>query len=630
MIRNLSEINVRNKKAASLAIFIIIAILLVGAIVLVYLLRDAFTISTLPKEVRPVYDYFSSCIEEETRMAALTMGSQAGYLQLPEFEPGSDYMPFSSQLDFMGAVPYWYYVSGNGIAKEQIPGKKKMEEQLRLYLKERIDECSFSAFEQNGFTVEKGDIDVGVTIEDTKINVDAIMPLTVSFGDRRGTKTEHKVTVDSKLGKFYNLASEIYNKEQKTEFLENYGVDILRLYAPVDGSDLGCAPKVWSKSAVRENLTSALEANTQAIKIKGDYYSLGKEENKYFVQDLGERTEEEVNFLYLRNWPMKFEVWPSESNILMAEPVGLQEGLGILGFCYVPYHFVYDFSYPVLIQIYDGEEIFQFPVAVVIDKNTPRKAPDVEGLPEVVPELCGHKLTKMNISTYNTQLDPVPASIKYKCFDTSCYIGDTVIEGEDAILTANFPQCINGYIIADAEGYKTAKLVQSTVEPSESLLILDKKYNLELEVTKEGSSLNDEYAIVTFTGEDTLTTVYPEQKNIELTAGEYEVKVYVYTNSTITLAGSKTEKCIEVAKSGISGVFGATDEKCFTLEIPEQVVSFAVSGGGTQKYYVTEDPELQSGKLKIDATNFGKPTKVEDLQENYNKIQTEGLDIQFG
>src|SRR4030042_4562623 len=223
MIKRLKKINVKSKKAASLASFIIIAIFLVAAIILVYVFRGSFTISTTPKEVRPVYDYFSSCIEEETRMAALTIGSQAGYLELPEFEPGSDYMPFSSQLDFMGAVPYWYYVSGNGIVKEQIPSKKKMEEQLRLYLIERIDECSFSEFEQSGFTVDKGDIDTAVTIEDTKINVDVTMPLAVSFEDSRGTKSEHKVEVDSKLGKFYGLASEIYNKEQETEFLENFG-----------------------------------------------------------------------------------------------------------------------------------------------------------------------------------------------------------------------------------------------------------------------------------------------------------------------------------------------------------------------------------------------------------------------
>ena len=40
----------------------------------------------------------------------------------------------------------------------------------------------------------------------------------------------------------------------------------------------------------------------------------------------------------------------------MAEPVGNQEGMGMLGFCYVAYHFVYDLAYPVLVQVYYEDE----------------------------------------------------------------------------------------------------------------------------------------------------------------------------------------------------------------------------------------------------------------------------------
>lgn len=610
-----------NKKGAALTIFIILAILIVVALILIVMFRENLSFG-MPREIEPVYDYFDSCVEEETRAAAAVMGTQGGYIEMPEFEPGSDYMPFSSQLDFLGGTPYWYYVSRNGIAKEQVPSKKKMEEQLRLYLKERIDECSFREFEERGFEIEKGDLDVSTEILEREIVVETEMPLIVSYGDISGSKNSHRVEVDSKLGRFYDLAVKIYEKEQETEFLENYGVDILRLYAPVDGSDIGCSPKLWYKEDIRADLMAALEANIPAIKIKGNYYSEGED---YFVQDIGERVEEQVNFMYIRSWPTKMDVWPSEDGLLRAEPVGLQEGMGILGFCYVPYHFIYDLGYPVLIQIYDGEEIFQFPMVVVIDKNVPRKAPDVEGLPEVVPELCEHKLTEMRVYTYDTHLDPIEASVKYKCFDTTCYIGDT----EQGELADSFPQCINGYVMASSPGYKTAKYVQSSVNSGEVILVLDKKYNLDLEVRKDDSLLRDEYAIVTFSGDDTVTAVYPEQKNIELTTGDYEVKVYVYTNSTIQLQGSVREECVDVPKSGFLSIFGATEEKCFTMEIPEQVVSFAVSGGGTQDYYVTES-ELESGTLTIDVPDFGKPSKVEDLQENYQKIQTENLGVYFG
>lgn len=618
-------------RRGQVTIFIIIAIVIVAGIVGYSLLKDRIKVEGLPREVLPVYEYFLSCVEDETKIASFVMGSQAGYLEVPEFEAGSEYMPFSSQLNFLGVgVPYWYYVSGNGIAKEQVPSKEKMEEQMRKYLEERIRECDFSRFELQGFIIGNGEPKVDVNIKENEIEAGIEMPLTVSFGEITARQTSHEIEVRSRLGKFYDIARKIYDKEETEMFLENYGVDVLRLYAPVDGSEISCSPRMWEVDEIKEDLIKGLEANVPAVKVKGDYYYLAGKENKYFVQDLGEDIDVNVNFMYLRDWPMKMEVYPGEDGTLIAEPVGLQEGLGMLGFCYVPYHFVYDVAYPVLIQIYDAEEMFQFPIGIVIDKNNPREALDVEGLPDVVPELCEHKLTEMSVYTYTTSLDPVEAQIKFKCFDTSCYIGETELSGEDAILTANFPQCVNGWVIASAEGYKTKKYLTSSVRGDSVNIILDKKYKLGLEIQKAGRKLDEDYAIVTFSGEDTVTAVYPEQEEVELTEGQYEIKVYVYSNSTINLKGSSTEKCVDVPKSGVWGIFGATEEKCFTLEIPDQVTSAAVSGGGTQNYYITESELQESSKLVVGADDFGVPSKVEDLQVNYNNVEINGLDMWFG
>ena len=49
---------------------------------------------------------------------------------------------------------------------------------------------------------------------------------------------------------------------------------------------------------------------------------LRSKENEYFVQDIGENIDVNVNFLYSNQWPMKLEVWPSEDGILRADPVG--------------------------------------------------------------------------------------------------------------------------------------------------------------------------------------------------------------------------------------------------------------------------------------------------------------------
>ena len=86
---------------------------------------------------------------------------------------------------------------------------------------------------------------------------------------------------------------------------------------------------------------------------------------------------------------------------------------------------------------------------------------------------------------------------------------------------------------------------------------------------------------------------------------------------------------VEVPKSGIGGFFGFSEEKCFTMNIPEQIVSFAVSGGGTQNYYIGESELENSKKIIINANDFGVPRKVEDLQINYNKVDSSDLNVQF-
>lgn len=633
MINNTASFSgkILGRKKAQVTVFIIIAIAIVVGLLVFFWLRGSISFSGIPRDIEPVYTYYLSCIEQTAKEGALILGQGGGYIENPNFSPGSEYMPFSSQLNFVGmGIPYWYYISGNGVVKEQVPSKERMQVQLNDYLRKNINNCNFYIFEQQGFVINLGDVkEAESVIGDNSISVNVKQDIEISYENRTWDGKTHKKDVKSSLGKFYNLAFKIYNHEKQSLFLENYGVDILRAYAPVDGTEVSCSPKIWSVDEVRETLMNSLEANTGAIKVKGNYYKLLKEENKYFVQDIGEKVNANVNFLYSRAWPMKMEISPSDSGFLKSEPVGMQEGMGMLGFCYITYHFVYDLGYPVLVQLYYNDEIFQFPVVVYINKNQPRVSKGAEGIPDVVPELCKYRLSNLTVYTYSTSLEPVEAIIDFKCFDTSCSIGRTVIRGSEAGLTSAVPQCVNGFLIANAPGYKTKKQIISSVNSGVVQMVLDKKYRLDLDI--EGLA-SDARAIVSFVKEndtDTITVAYPDQKQIELTEGQYEIKAYVYSKSNINLKGSASEKCIDAPSSGILGVFGATERKCFQMQIPDQVIDSAVSGGGKQKYYIAES-ELQSAKkIIITPERFGSPAKVEDLQINYGKIETSDLGISF-
>ena len=616
-------------KRAQLTIFIIIAIVLIGLVAGYFIYRSILTTEKVPRSIEPAYNSFLSCLEDDTRVGIGLLGLQAGYIEMPKFESGSTYMPFSSQLDFLGnPVPYWYYVSGNNIQKEQVPTLSSMESELASFVQEKIKICKFNdSFYDRGFEIS---FDVKnpkaiAKIQDNKVELDLNMKISFVNDKDSAIITSHKVVVNSKLGKMYKSAKKIYDYEQSSLFLENYGVDILRTYAPVDGVELTCSPKVWNSQDVFDRLGQSIEANTLALKMQGGAYSLKNPLNKYFIVKAS--VDENVHFINSKEWPKSFEVEPSEGGMLISKPIGNQPGLGMLGFCYVPYHFVYNVKYPVLIQINDGEEFFQFPMAVVIQGNKPRQAlADASASEFGIPDLCKYKNTELNVQVYDSSLSPVQADISFECSGTKCEVGKTDSDGN---LKELFPQCVNGFVRAKSSGYNDAKTMISTINSANAEILMTKLYPVNVELKLDGKSYSGE-AIITFNSDsNSATIVYPSQKEVALSEGQYEITVYVNKNTTLKLAAEKTETCVEAPKSGIGGILGLTEQKCYNVEIPEQTLTSVISGGGKQNYYILESELKEASLVEIYATSLPTPRTINQLQDNYILFEDKGLEIFF-
>jgi len=606
-------------KNGQVTIFIIIAILIVAGIFTYFFLRTALIKTHIPAHIEPIYTTFLACFEEDTATGISILQSQGGYIFLPEFEPGSEYMPFSSQLNFFGnPIPYWYYVSGNNIQKEQVPTKTYMEQQLEAFIEDRINNCNFNPYYEQGFEILLLEPVAKATIKDNKVEVNLNTNLNISKGNESVLIRNHKITVKSNLGSLYNSAKKIYDEQQESLFLEEYAVDTLRLYAPVDGVEITCSPLIWNADEVFDELQEAIEANTLALNTKAST-------DDYFIIDVPVR--EEVRFSNSRNWPHSFEVTPSEGNFLIADPVGNQPGLGVIGFCYVPYHFIYNVKYPVLVQVYSGEEIFQFPMAVVIQNNNPRQSLDATAIESIVPELCQYKNSEIEIKIRDKQGNPVRgAHISYECFENKCNIGESSDLG---ILKENFPQCVNGYILVRADGFKDSKYLFSTVSPGSLTVIMDKLYNKDIQLKLDGGDYNGN-AIIYFISDDfTKTMLYPEQRFVGLAEGQYEVHVYIYRNSSISIGETITEQCMEILKPGVLGFFGLREERCFEIEVPEQIISQALVGGGKQKYYILESELINLGVIEINTESLLVPETIEQLQTNHLLFETRGLEIEF-
>src|SRR3989338_9103479 len=515
-------------------------------------------------------------------------------------------MPFSSQLNFLGnPIPYWYYVSGNNIQKEQVHTKADMERQLGDFIESKVNNCNFDPYYEQGFEISLAEpVATDVSIRDGEVEINLETNVNIVKGNESALIKNHKVVVKSELGKLYNSAKKVYDEEQSSLFLEERAVDTLRLYAPVDGVEITCSPLVWNANEVFDDLQEAIEANTVALTTK----NVGED---YFTVPI-KGVNEEVRFLNSKNWPSGFEVTPSDGAFLISNPVGNQAGLGILGFCYVPYHFVYNVRYPVLVQVYSGngpgDEFFQYPVAVVLQNNNPRESLNVSAVENVVPELCTYKNTDVEVIVRDLRGMPVKASISYECLGNRCSIGETSDVG---VLEDAFPQCANGYVVAKAPGFKDVRYLFSTTSSGSVSVIMEKLYNKKVQLKINGVNYNGD-AIVYFTSPDvTQTIVYPQQKNVQLAEGQYEIQVYIYRNSSINIGATTADQCINVARPGVLGNLGFEEEKCFEINVPAQLVSQALAGGGKQNYYILESELTKSGSIEINTEGLPLPTTIE-------------------
>jgi len=444
----------------------------------------------------------------------------------------------------------------------------------------------------------------------------------------------------------YDSAVDIMETENEDFIFEELTFDMLVLNeeTPVSGAGFGCDERDWEYEDILDSFKETLFYNTLAIKVKNTNYDVNTEtEERYFELDLLDSSlDVNANVMFFQSWPLSFEVYPMEDGVLTEESYtdgGSMGGFLSTLFCLTNYNFIYDIKYPLLISLYDEDSdyTFQFATQVILDNNQPRE--NIEGTIDFETESIVCDSLSQEMTVYALEVDPSgalveleSADIKYQCVTSECSIGKTSGVRGSASLVSLFPQCYNGQLIAEKDGYFRGSEIISSIDTDVASVVLEKIYELEYEikiVDYEGDVReigSDETVYLSLTEEEGYSTTanYPYSENsIELIPGTYSIfATLIKEGGDISVNGESFEKCVSAPILGLGGIFGLERDKCYDVDL-EDVDLDSIMTGGLEMTWETDRYELDSAsKVIFYVLEAGVPESVEDLEEVYSSLET--------
>ena len=594
----------------------------------------------IPEQAKKVQDFVTGCIQKTAEDGLMVLGSQGGYLAIPNDEfPASPANPFSNRLEVIDGLStaYWVYQKPNTVERVQIPTLGEMENDLAIYMSEHLRECVQGFSDLPEYEIEENEVVAKAEILDEKVQFIVTYPLKIEEEDFSYGLTAFYVSVPVSLGRLYRLGKEIVESAQKESFLEEKTLDMLSLYEeiPFASTEVSCQPKIWKKEDVKEALKDALQANIPAVKIDSTEFNA---EHDYFVWDAqaSDASDLRASVIYLPSWPLKLLVEPSDEEILVSEPIlpNNREELAFVSglFCLQDYKFVYDIAYPVVFVLSDNIGYsLQFAYQVVIDNNQPRKnalaLEDDFGANEKICDNLGKEIMVNVLSDEGGQLVSADGKVSVVCASTECPVGTS----KNGKFIGRAPQCVNGKLVARKDGYHEGKAIVDTVNGGVMSVVMNKYTELAVDVQflRDGflqtPDASAEYFVI-FSEQDKgySVVVNKDVSSIKLIPGSYDIKGYVLLHSDVgfTIEGKSIEKCVDVPRSDVLGFLGVKEEKCVNADVPSTEITDVVAGGMEIGWNVASEDLADASELKIILPIYKIPSTFEEMSDIFGEIQT--------
>ncbi len=616
---------IKNKKS-QITVFIIIGIIILGGVGLYAALRkeeirgdlapEQIITEEVPSELRPISLLIENCLTQTAKEGLTKLGERGGFIDLVKYgintkedTTSSDAVQFSQGSDY--SVAYWWHLSSpnecsgncqftiipeNKLYLKKRANKPSIESQLEDYINENIRGClnNFKEVRAQGFKVdEKGDPKTTITVTQNDIAAYLEYPIVAE----RATKQELSkflVRLPLNIGKLYDVALLLTQMQGEYNILEKDALNLLVAYSGVDRNKLPPMSETeflvgqevtWEKSKVGEKIQEILTSNIKLLQVYGTrnyapYQFQGNQllESLYNSGMLFQGSEDwsdlEVNINYIPFWKIYFDIDcdgetcrpESISSDMFGSLFGLQE-----------YHFVYDLSFPVEVEIYDPTAFnnqgyrFKFFLEGNIRANEPLETDftPIEGIFLEATMLCDdNKRTSGNITIdvkdYMAGGPVDDVKIAYSSYEETCLIGET----KNGTFKGKFPVMLGGTVSFLKDSYiPNSQRFDTKMDKEDQLQVslkpkLTKKFTVKKRImTKERygwvlDGIEDlregEEVLVTLTRKESLqegvftssaayTANQTEPGEIEIAPGAYDISISLLYNKPIKIPESIRE-----------------------------------------------------------------------------------------
>lgn len=462
-----------------------------------------------PSDIKPLVTYTDMCVDTITKEGAFVQKMQGGYITIPEKLRVDE----RGHLDQGFLIPSWFHEG-----RDYRPSVAIMESELAGYIDESLKDClrGYEPFLNQYEITYLAEPSTKVSINDNNIAVRIAYPLEIKRlgSDKIYEWPEFKVEVSSKLGKLHELASELSNYENNNFYLEEYTDEMIAVsdYIPFEGMELDCGPSIFFEKDLEEYFRQQVMHNLNYLQyLNTDYVESGYlYYDKLYKVPFTKKNYNgfTVRTMYNPEWYMDFKAIPSKNGIVKPNTF---KASNFVNTCIKIFHSRYNVKYPVLFSVMDSDdpdEAFFFSTPVIMRRNLPDRygqvAPwDIEieesnnrdaycsfteeisliainedGFMEARPGIKNNRKNELRVyavdGLYGYPQGVIDdAKVSYQCVRKRCDIGTTsnnetydglLVLGSLPKLKTGFPECENGMIIIEKEGYQPAVHHQTVSE----------------------------------------------------------------------------------------------------------------------------------------------------------------------